>query len=546
MLTPLNLIKGFINFRAYYTWAITAISIFSIFFFFKRKYDNTHNNYSTTWKGYLVYFLIILFLFSFIYLSFFKTPPSSKYVGQLIGEIDKAIDKYDETINNYKGLKKDWETELKKCEDELKTLYEKQEITQEQKEKIKKILEQNEGKIKEIKDQLKDTTDNIAILKGQLLQLEQDKETKEKEIKQKQEEEKLASPDDKIRLQAQISKLQSEKSKIIGEIEKIEFQIGKLENKQSSLTEQLELAETFKKGLKEKLNNLSEKFKELSTIITTWEDRKAEIQTNINEVNQKLEEIGTERDLYGILKNKYQDMHNRLITYEKENALTFGTATKAAFKAFDKITDLFPAKFAIKTLGKTISVTRKFAQGAVKSAVVLHEGHRLWHMYNDVINENKEHPLMITKETLEMYTKDIDRDLARLNADYKDCEKKKEEYNKINNEASCKEQIKNWQHQNDKQSSVIEQEWKDWIKEYVKINEELVDKLKEVSGTRGLYNDKDNLEQQLEDKNVEIETAKAVLKEKNPSYARAQARFEEKQKAKRQTKIPELVIIPNK
>ncbi|WP_238055112.1 hypothetical protein [Candidatus Phytoplasma ziziphi] len=148
MLSPLDLFKGFINFRAYYTWAITAISIFSIFFFFKRKYDNTHNNYSTTWKGYLVYFLIILFLFSFIYLSFFKTPPSSKYVGQLIGEIDKAIDKYDETINNYKGLKSEWEGELKKCEDELKELYKAKEITQEQKEKIKEALDKTKEKLK--------------------------------------------------------------------------------------------------------------------------------------------------------------------------------------------------------------------------------------------------------------------------------------------------------------------------------------------------------------------------------------------------------------
>ncbi len=49
--------------------------------------------------------------------------------------------------------------------------------------------------------------------------------------------------------------------------------------------------------------------------------------------------------------------------------------------------------------------------------------------YNLLFQEGKEHPPMITKENLEMYTKDIDRDLAKLDADYKDQEKKLEEYN---------------------------------------------------------------------------------------------------------------------
>ncbi|CCP88056.1 conserved hypothetical protein, partial CDS, partial [Candidatus Phytoplasma solani] len=107
------------------------------------------------WKGYLIYFLIIMSILGFGYLCFFYKPqePSSKYYGQLIGEIDKAIDKYDQTINDYKGLKSDWEGELKKCEEELKTLYEKQEINQEQKEKIKKLLDQTELKITDIKTQ---------------------------------------------------------------------------------------------------------------------------------------------------------------------------------------------------------------------------------------------------------------------------------------------------------------------------------------------------------------------------------------------------------
>ncbi|MDV3193369.1 MAG: hypothetical protein Q8863_02465 [Sweet potato little leaf phytoplasma] len=44
--------------------------------------------------------------------------------------------------------------------------------------------------------------------------------------------------------------------------------------------------------------------------------------------------------------------------------------------------------------------------------MIMHEKHRLLHLFNEVANENKEHPIMITKEALEMYTQDIDRDRA--------------------------------------------------------------------------------------------------------------------------------------
>ncbi len=110
-------------------------------------------------------------------------------------------------------------------------------------------------------------------------------------------------------------------------------------------------------------------------------------------------------------------------TYEKENSFSFGNACKMGFKAFDKITDLIPAKYGIKTLGKVTTVTRKYAQGMGKVTLTLHEGHRIWHMIHESIQEGKEHPPMITKEALEMYTKDIDRDIAKLDADYKDYKK---------------------------------------------------------------------------------------------------------------------------
>ncbi|GLH60558.1 hypothetical protein PAWBP_2960 [Paulownia witches'-broom phytoplasma] len=123
MISPLYVLKGFINLKSYLTWFLIATTVFGLFCFIKNKFS--HKQKTTTLKSYLIYFLTILTLFSFLYLSFFhKTEPSSKYTGQLIGKIGEAIKKYDETINNYRGLKKDWEKELEKCEAELKELYE--------------------------------------------------------------------------------------------------------------------------------------------------------------------------------------------------------------------------------------------------------------------------------------------------------------------------------------------------------------------------------------------------------------------------------------
>ncbi|WYY26354.1 hypothetical protein AshY1_02210 [Candidatus Phytoplasma fraxini] len=151
MLSPLDLIKGCFSFKSYFTWFLMASAIFGIFLFFKRKLSANQTNNTTTWKGYLTYFLIIIGVLSFIYLCFFHKPkePSSKYAGQLVQEIDKAIDKYDEVINNYQGLKDNWEQELSKVEAELKELYETQELTQEQKAKIQEVLDKNEDKIKD-------------------------------------------------------------------------------------------------------------------------------------------------------------------------------------------------------------------------------------------------------------------------------------------------------------------------------------------------------------------------------------------------------------
>ncbi|AOF54640.1 hypothetical protein MBSPM3_v1c1040 [Maize bushy stunt phytoplasma] len=94
MKTPLDLIKTYLTFKSYFTWFLMATAILGIFFFFKRKLSTNQQQHSLTREGYLTYFLIILVILGFIYLCFFHKPKesSSKYTGQLVQEIDKAID----------------------------------------------------------------------------------------------------------------------------------------------------------------------------------------------------------------------------------------------------------------------------------------------------------------------------------------------------------------------------------------------------------------------------------------------------------------------
>ncbi|WP_017193031.1 hypothetical protein [Italian clover phyllody phytoplasma] len=251
MLSPLDLIKGYFNFSSIITWFIIATTIFGVFAFFKRKRDINYQNaipykqkHTTTWKDYLISFLIIIGILSFIYLCFFYKPkePSSKCAGQLINEIDKAIDKYDEIINNYQGLKNNWEQELTKVETELKELYK----VQEQKAKIKEALDKNENKIKEIKAQIQNVSGNITILKGRLQQKEAELANKEKDIKDKQEELKTTTNEnDKKRLQEEIKKLQDEQIELVGQISTLKIKILNSEAEQTGYNNMLERAIIF-------------------------------------------------------------------------------------------------------------------------------------------------------------------------------------------------------------------------------------------------------------------------------------------------------------
>ncbi|WP_017192987.1 hypothetical protein, partial [Italian clover phyllody phytoplasma] len=452
--------------------------------------------------------------------------PSSKYVGQLINEIDKAIDKYDQTINDYKGLKSDWEGELKKCEKELKTLYEKQELNQEQKEKIKKLLEQIEQKITDIKTQKQENEKNISELKEQLKQKEQELSDKEKEIAKKQEEEKLASPDAKIRLKAEIEKLQTEIIEIVGKIGKIRVEIGNLEADQKMYENILTRAEDYKKTLEERYKDLKDGDKALFKQIKFVEERRNEIQKNIDEIIAKKTTIGAEREQLNILLKAAHASKTALDDWDKKHEFSFGNLRNALFQGAELYMDAFGGRGFLKAVGS--GLTKKTAGAIAKVGIAIHETHRVVNLGKELFFNEDETPKMMSKETYDSICSRIDRDLAKLDADYKDYEKKIEEYqNKLQSD-KIKEEIG----QSRKVVTKIENEEESIIEEYEKITNELIRKRNEVLNTNELYKTHSVLNQKLEDKNVEIEAAKEELKEKSPNYARAQKRYKEKLQTK--------------
>ncbi|WP_373375614.1 DNA double-strand break repair protein Rad50 [Candidatus Phytoplasma solani] len=518
MLSPLDLFKSYFSFKSYFTWFLLASILFGGFLFIKRKNYHTNNN---TWKGYLIYFLIIMSILGFGYLCFFYKPkaPSSKYYGQLIGEIDKAIDKYDQTINDYKGLKSDWEGELKKCEEELKTLYEKQEINQNQKEKIKKLLDQTELKITDIKTQQQENEKNISELKEQLKEKEQEKTKKDKEIAKKQEQEKLASPDDKIRLRAEISKLQDERLEVVGEIDDIKVKIGKLESKQEMYEDMLSSAKSYKKILEDRFKFFTAGEKALFNQITSAEERKAEIQKNIDEMDVKMITIGAERKQLEILRQAADASKTALDDWDKKHEFSFGNLRDALFQGAELYMDAFGGRSFLKAIGG--GLTKEVAGTIAKAGLAIHEIHRVVNLGKELFFNEDNTPKMMSKETYDSICARIKRDKDKLDADYKDYERKKEEYRN-------RDLIKEFKTQTN-QLVEFEKQDQSVIAEYKKIIDELDEKRKEVSVTGKLCLKKSELEEKLKDLNVEIENTKEELKNKSPNYNRAQQRLKEKQ-----------------
>ncbi|WP_342386582.1 hypothetical protein [Candidatus Phytoplasma asteris] len=135
-------------------------------------------------------------------------------------------------------------------------------------------------------------------------------------------------------------------------------------------------------------------------------------------------------------------------------------------------------------------------------------------MYNAVVNENKESAPMITKETLDSYCNDIEHDLAKLEADKKDYQKKLEEYkDKLQND-----KIEEAFGQSIEVVRKIDSQEKSVIDEYKKIIKELDHKKDEIEDIDKLRIDKFALEtDELEFKIKERDIIREEIRQQKPN-----------------------------
>nr|WP_017192299.1 hypothetical protein [Milkweed yellows phytoplasma] len=509
-----------------------ATAIFGIFFFLKRKLSTnqtinskqTHN--TTTWQGYLTYFLIIISILGFIYLCFFHKPKesSSKYTGQLINEIDKAINKYDEVINNYQGLKDNWEQELTKVKAELKELYEAQELTQEQKEKIQELINQTETKINDIKKQKQETENNINILKEQLKQKEAELDNKEKKTKTKQEELKTTTnPDDKKLLQEEIDKLEDERSELIRKIAPIKLQISKLESDQTMYENMLTRTKKFKEMLETQYKDLTEGEKSLFKQIQTIEQRRTENQKNIDEIKEKQAAIKVRKEGLEIMRAAADAARQNLTAWDKKHEFSFGNLRDAIFQGAELYMDAFGGRGMLRAVGG--GLTKKTAGTIAKGGLIVHEVHRAVHLAQQLMQNEDGTPKMMDQQTYETITKRIEKDLDEAKADYKDAEQKYGDYKcKLQSDKSIEEYGESRQ-----VVTKIVQKENSVIMEYEKIVDELDKKRKEASDILTLADEHIKLAKKIETKNEEINAREEELKQKSPKYAKVQERIKQRQ-----------------
>ncbi|PQP79804.1 DNA double-strand break repair protein Rad50 [Candidatus Phytoplasma phoenicium] len=533
MLSPLDLFKSYFTFEFYYNWFLLTVILFSGFLFVKRKYYHTHTN---TWKGYLIYFLIIIVGFSLVYRFFKHQEPSSKYLGQLIGKIDENIDKRDQTANNLKSLESKWEFELKKTEEELKTLYAAKEINEEQQKKTKEALIEAEKKIKDFKTKNQETEKNIDVLKEQKKQKLKEKAKKEEEINKIEEQlKKTNEQNEKQKLETRLEELQNEHLKLIKQISDIKRDISNLEATKEMYEGMISDATLLRDELDKDYYQLNSNGKTLFNQIKNIQERQSEIQKNIDEIKQKQAEIQEKKNLLRILKEKFQIMHVQFVTHEQENKFSFGNFTKFAFKAADVLSDFYPPTASLKILSKGPKLTRGFVQPMTLLLTGLHETHSIYRMFNQVANENKETPIMLDKESLSMYLDDIQRETEQFEADFKDYQKKLDMYqSKLVNDDLNKQEIQKEKNQTTEFKEYDRQKlgsYREMVKTLTHLRNQTSD-LSLFQAQENILNSKLNKLQ----KELNI-TEDEVYNQEKPSEKRVQQRL---------YNIPEMITIPNK
>ncbi|CCP88835.1 conserved hypothetical protein, partial sequence, partial [Candidatus Phytoplasma solani] len=178
-------------------------------------------------------------------------------------------------------------------------------------------------------------------------------------------------------------------------------------------------------------------------------------------------------------------------------------------------------------------LTKKVAGHIAKIGLYVHEAHRAIDLVKELFQNPDGTPKMMSKETFDAINKRIDADIARFNADYKDGEAKLEKFRESMKEKNIIKELDDLAITTTK----MEQTHDAFVREYVKIVNELEEKREEVLDNENLVNKKNDLEKIQQQKNEEIEVLENETKQKNANWNS----FKNKLKQKRYAKFNEVL-----
>ncbi|WP_323847557.1 MAG: hypothetical protein Q2306_01565 [Phytoplasma sp.] len=541
MLSPFGLISGFTNVKLYLTLFFMGILIFFIFWIIKK-----FSGHQSSMKENIIYFSILIGALFLIWLFILKKEPITKNYDKLIGEVNQAVNKYDDICNKYKGLASNWEQELKDAENELKRIAEMQEITEAEKAKIQSIIEQNEENIINIKAQLINIHGEILIEKGKLKDLEKEKEKIESEIKQKEKEVlKEKNEQKKEKLYFEIDRLRQKHIQIVEEITNTKIKIKKLETAENALIKQLKIVEEFKQNLIKSMNDLNLELKKIASYIITIEDKKREIQKNIDETKTQIDKIQIECEAYRNFKSILLVLRQNAEAWERSNSFSLNNISKLFFKAFETVTDVLTVNMRFRIFQDKVVFDKDSNSQISKLSINLSKNHPISIIVDSLIQKKGEDPKMISTEMLKIYMEDINKELERLEKEYKIQENKYMEYKSQNNNNKIIQEIRDFKIKTIKEDNMIMGDYSKWIGEYEKLIGELGQKKDEFIEKENHLNKIDNLDKQKYriEENIEAkEIEYTELQQQNPSYNKIQEKLLDRKNKKTGIKVPHFEI----
>lgn len=203
-----------------------------------------------------------------------------------------------------------------------------------------------------------------------------------------------------------------------------------------------------------------------------------------------------------------------------------GKYNKNFFKAFDRVTDLltFKTNFNILSDGR-LNFKKDSSSQINTSSINLPKDHPIYIMIENLIQKTGEEPKMISTEILKIYIEDINKELMKLDTEYKLYEDEYKNYKLQNDNNKIIKEIREFKVKTIKENDEIIGGYSKWIEEYEiitkelhKKQDELIEKENHFNKINNLEKQKDKIEENIENKEIEY----TELQQQNPNYAKIQ------------------------